>query len=137
MRVSISVVFAVLLAFPSIAVGAVDCVEDAMETPRNYEDQCSHRADVSSIYTVDVRIKQEHLNEREIIVEVPYANLRGSGAIIQLYYSLAVGKAQWLPLPSNRGIYIMPDALLLPVGSWIDSGLLLGSYVRIVLITGN
>lgn len=136
MRVPISVVFAVLLAIPSIAVGAVDCVEDVRNMPE-YADQCSHRAAVGSIYTVDVRLKQEHLTEQDIIVEVPYANLRGSGAIIQLYYSGVIGKSQWIPLPSSQGIYIMPNSLLLPVKLWIDSGLPLGSFVRIVLITGN
>ena len=63
--------------------------------------------------------------------------VRASGAILQIYYNSAVGKAQWIPFPHYQGVLIMPNNLLLPVKAWIKGGLPIGAFVRVVLITGE
>lgn len=121
---------------PALAQGDIEnCKDGIVERQYDYSDKCLYSARVGQIFTLDVRIIEEHKGQEDIVIEIPYSNLRYSGAILQVYYNLAVGKAQWLPFPSTRGIYIMPDSLLLPIGSWIESGLTIGTFVRIVLLT--
>ena len=77
------------------------------------------------------------MNKEEVFLDIPYGNIRASGVILQLYYSSAFGKAQWIPFPHYRGVHIMPNNLLLPVKAWIDDGFPIGTFVRVVLITGK
>ena len=68
------------------------------------------------------------------IIDIPYSNLRHAGAIIQIYYTVGVmGKAQWFPIPSMKGVVIMPNRLVLPIGKWKKQGLLPSTYLRVVI----
>ena len=137
MRILFAVIVAVTLASPAFSEEVGDCAEEARRSPHNYGDRCTYRSYSGSIHTYDLRIKKEHADEEDVFLDIPYANIRASGVILQLYYSSAVGKAQWLPFPDYQGVYIMPNNLLLPVKSWIDGGLPIGTFVRVVLITGK
>jgi len=87
--------------------------------------------------TIDLKIKEEHGRQDTVIVDIPYANIRRSGVIVQLYHNSVLGKAQWVPLSDIGGIYLHSNSISLPVQSWIKRGLSPGQLVRIVLLFGE
>ena len=102
-----------------------------------FADLCVHETSLKRMITIDLKIKEEHGRQDDVIVDIPYANIRHSGVIVQLYYNSAMGKAQWVPLSDIGGIYLHPNSILLPVQSWIKRGLAPGRLVRIVLLIGE
>ena len=137
MRILIAVVVAIILASPAFSEEVGDCAEEAKRFPHNYGDQCTYRSDSGSLYTYDLRINKEHVNKDEVFLDIPYGNIRASGVILQLFYSGAFGKSQWIPFPNYDGVYVMPNNLLLPVKAWIEAGIPIGTFVRVVLITAK
>lgn len=110
--------------------------EDALSGEFDYTNQSK----VGKIYTFDIKITDEYANlgpEKVVIFDIPYSNLRTTGAIIQIYYSVGVvGKAQWFLLDGYDGAIIMPSSIHIPLGKWIASGLRKGYILRVVLLTG-
>ena len=129
-----SILFLLLLTTAAQAEPPIDC-EANQRGP--FADLCVHETSVGRMITIDLKIKEEHGRQNSIIVDIPYANVRRSGVIMQLYYNSAMGKAQWVPLSDIGGIYLHPDSILLPVQSWIKRGLAPGQLVRIVLLFGE
>ncbi len=129
-----SILFLLLLTTTTQAEPPIDC-EANQRGP--FADLCVHETSVGRMITIDLKIKEEHGRQDSIIVDIPYANIRHSGVIMQLYYNSAMGKAQWVPLSDIGGIYLHPDTILLPVQSWIKRGLAPGRLVRIVLLFGE
>ena len=128
-----SITFLFLFSGLTLAEGPpINCREDAKEIPHNYEDSCVYEANVGKVFTVDLKIRESHDDDE--IIDIPYSNLRHAGAIIQIYYTVGVmGKAQWFPIPSMKGVVIMPNRLVLPIGKWKKQGLLPGTYLRVVI----
>ena len=93
----------------------------------------------SILYTIDLRITKDIGNKSDFLIDINYSNIREDGAIIQVYYSNAYGKAQWVPFPFSSNIYIMPNSLLLPINRWVEQGMKIdGSWwVRIVMLIPN
>ncbi len=104
----------------------------------DYKDFSISKKDIgeSYIYTADLRITDKIVEEGDFIVDFEYSHIRHDGLIMQVYYSNAMGKAQWSQFPFPNGIYIMPSSLLLPIGEWIEHGMKSdGSWwVRIVML---
>ena len=112
-----------------------DCYEDLAEEPLEYyyEDYCIYESRVGNITTIDIRIKPEG---NQTVFDIPYANLRYAGAIIQIYYSSMVfGKSQWILMPDSRGVYIHPNSISLPIDEWIEDGFPINSFIRVVFLT--
>ena len=114
-----------------------DCYEDLAEEPLEYyyEDHCIYESSVGNITTIDIRINPE---SHETVYDIPYANLRHAGAIIQIYYSSGVfGKSQWMLMPGSKGIVIMPNSILLPIDKWVEDGFPIYSFIRVVILTAE
>ena len=90
----------------------------------------------SFMYTMDLRITEDIASESDYLIDLNYSNIREDGTIMQVYYSNALGKAQWVPFPFSSNIYIMPNSLLLPIGRWIEQGMKTNGtwWVRIVML---
>ena len=58
---------------------------------------------------------------------------------MNVYYSNAVGRAQWTDFPSPTNIYLMPSSILVPIKRWIKNGMKTNGtwWVRIVLLRGE
>ena len=113
----------------------VNCLEDFKEEagPYAYEDYCIYQAEVGNITTIDIKVKEEG---NELIYDIPYANLRYAGAIVQIYYTVGVyGKSQWFLFPDSKGIVVMSNSILLPIDEWVKDGFPADSYVRVVILT--
>ena len=93
----------------------------------------------SILYTIDLRITKDIGNKSDFLIDINYSNIREDGAIMQVYYSNAYGKAQWVSFPFSSNIYIMPNSLLLPINRWVEQGMKIdGSWwVRIVMLIPN
>ena len=102
-----------------------------------FADLCLHETSLQRMITIDLKIKEDHGRQDTVIVDIPYANIRRSGVIVQLYYNSVLGKAQWVSLSDIVGIYLHPNSISLPVQSWIKRGLSPGQLVRIVLLFGE
>ena len=112
-----------------------DCYEDLAEEPLEYyyEDYCIYEYKAGNITTIDIRIKPEG---NQTVFDIPYANLRHAGAIIQIYYSSGVfGKSQWYFMPDAKGLVIMPNSILLPIDEWVEDGFPIYSFIRVVILT--
>ena len=129
-----SILALLLLATPAQAEPPIDC---ATNQRGPFADLCVHETSVGRIITIDLKIKEAHGQQESIFVDIPYANIRRSGVIMQLYYNSAAGKAQWVPFSDIGGIYLHPNSILLPVQSWIKRGLAPGRLVRIILLFGK
>ena len=129
-----SFLLVILMAGHAYSAELPDCAK-AIRGP--FPDRCIHMTPVSRILTIDLRLKPEHAKEEEVFIDIPYDNLRHSGAIFQLYYSGAMGKAQWVTFPDNGDIYIQPNSLMLPVAKWMKQGLREGQFIRVVMIVGE
>jgi len=128
------ILLAILVARHAYSAELPDCAK-AVYAP--FPDQCIHITQERKILTIDLKIKPEHANEKEVFIDVPYASLRHSGAIIQLYYNSVAGKSQWVTFPDTGGIYIHPNSLMLPVAKWMKQGLPVGKFIRVVMIVGK
>ena len=103
-----------------------------------YENFSIKKTDLGSsfMYTIDLRITEEMASKSDYIVDLNYPNIREDGTIMQVFYSNAFGKAQWVPLPFSSNIYIMPNNLLLPIGQWVEHGMKTNGtwWIRIVMM---
>lgn len=103
--------------------------------PFKYPDACKDESTPLHMVTVDLLVTEDRVNDEFLLVEMPYGEIRSTGLIIQIFYTVGVlGKAQWFPLGSMRGVVVMPDTIHLPVRDWVNSGLKVGSFVRVVVI---
>ncbi len=102
-----------------------------------FADLCVHETTVGRIITIDLKIKEAHRQQDAVSVDIPYANIRRSGVVMQLYYNSAAGKAQWLPFTNIRGIILHPNSISLPVQKWMERGLAPGRLIRVVLLFGE
>ncbi len=103
-----------------------------------YENFSVKKNDLGSsfMYTIDLRITEDVGRESDYLVDLNYSNIREDGAIMQVFYSNALGKAQWVPFPFPSNIYVMPNSLLLPIGRWTEHGMKTDGtwWVRIVML---
>ena len=103
-----------------------------------YENFSIKKTDLGSsfMYTIDLRITEEMASKSDYIVDLNYPNIREDGTIMQVFYSNAFGKAQWVPFPFSSNIYIMPNNLLLPIGQWVEHGMKTNGtwWIRIVMM---
>ena len=130
MRPKLTTILALFfLAADAQAQAPVDCIDNRMGP---FADLCVHEATVGRIVTIDVKVTELRALGGQI--EVPYRNIRSSGAIVQLYYNTIMGKAQWASLPVTQDIHLFPSSILLPVDNWIERGLDPEQIVRIVLL---
>lgn len=101
---------------------------------------------VQNVYTFDIDITEEHKKLAEndtVMFDIPYDNIRTTGVIIQMFYSIGVegnslmGKSQWHIYTDTGGLILSPNVLTLPIGKWMADGLPPTYSVRIVLMTST
>jgi len=106
----------------------------------------TNKSTVQNIYTFDIDITEEYkkLSEKDTVMfDIPYSNIRTTGVIIQMYYSIGVsgnslaGKSQWHIYNDMNGIVLNPNVITLPIGRWMAHGLLPTYKVRIVILTSK
>ena len=85
--------------------------------------------------TIDITTTEEWLEREDDLVDLShYPNIRNQGFIMDMFYSNAVGKAQWTEM-DTRGIYVnSPGSLYLPVARWAESGMDSNWYLRITML---
>jgi len=111
-----------------------DCIDSKIGP---FPDLCFHTSPVREIITFDLKIKEDHAREESVTVLLPYAEIRYSGAIVQLYYNGVAGKSQWVTFSDTGAVYLMPGAIMLPVKKWIERGLKPGKIIRVVVMIGG
>ena len=117
----------------------VDCLEDFKEGAEGggcaYDDYCVYKSKVGNIITIDVRIKA---GENQTVFDIPYGKIRYAGVITQIYYNQGpFGKSQWFLLPYTRGIGLFPNSITLPINEWVNNGITIGAWIRVVILTSE
>ncbi len=99
----------------------------------------NQRLSSSCLTTIDIRITERLAQKKDLIINYDYGKIRREGILMNVYYSNAVGKAQWTDFPSPTNIYIMPSSILVPINRWIQNGMKTNGswWVRIVLLKGG
>ena len=89
-----------------------------------------------AMYTIDFRLTDAIVAaDPELIVDQPSGiDIRGPGVLIQLQYAQAFGKAQWATMPFDGGVYLHPASVVLPVSEWVQSGLELPAWIRLLVV---
>ena len=94
----------------------------------------------SCLTTIDINITENLAQKDDLIIDYDYGKIRREGVFMNVYYSNAIGKAQWTDFPSPTNIYLMPSSILVPLKRWIKNGMQTDGtwWVRIVLLrSGN
>ena len=117
----------------------VDCLEDKKEGAEGggyaYDDYCVYKSKVGNIITIDVRVK---VGENQTVFNIPYDNIRHAGVITQVYYNQGpLGKSQWFLLPYTRGIVLFAGSITLPINEWVNNGITMGAWIRVVILTSE
>ena len=117
----------------------VDCLEDKKEGAEGggyaYDDYCVYKSKVGNIITIDVRVKA---GENQTVFDIPYDNIRHAGVITQVYYNQGpFGKSQWFLLPYTRGIGLFAGSVTLPINEWVNNGITIGAWIRVVILTSE
>ena len=86
--------------------------------------------------TVDIRMTESIANQDDLVIDYNYQSIKEDGITMNVFYAQALGKAQWTPFTSMRGIYIMRSSILLPTQQWIKDGMPTNGnfWVRVVLM---
>ena len=94
---------------------------------------------IGCITTIDINITERIAAQNDLIIDYNYGDIRNSGIIMNVYYSNAVGKAQWTEFPSPSNIYLMPNSVLFPIKRWIENGMQTNGkwWVRVVMLKGG
>ena len=91
--------------FTLLAVFLVTC---SMAFANQEDVSVSHR-DIGNgcLSTIDIRMTERIANQDDLIIDYNYQSIKDEGITMNVYYAQAMGKAQWTPFTSMRGIYIM------------------------------
>ena len=94
---------------------------------------------IGCVTTIDINITKKLAEQNDLIIDYNYEDIRTNGVIMNVYYSNAVGKAQWTEFPSPSNIYLMPNSILLPLKRWIKNGMQTNGkwWVRVVMLKGG
>lgn len=86
--------------------------------------------------TVDVNITEKLAEDGDLIIDYDYQDIRSNGALMTIYYSNIVAKAQWNDFPSPSGIKLMPNTIFIPIADLVKSGMDTTGlwWVRVVLL---
>ena len=117
----------------------VDCLEDFKEGAEGggyaYDDYCVYKSKVRNIITIDIRVKE---GENQTVFNIPDSKIRYAGVITQVYYNQGpFGKSQWFLLPYRRGIVLHTGSITLPINEWVNDGLTVGAWIRVVILTSE
>ena len=93
----------------------------------------------SCLTTIDINITENLALKDDLIIDYDYGKIRREGVFMNVYYSNAIGRAQWTDFPSPTNIYLMPSSILVPINRWIKNGMKTNGtwWVRIVLLRGG
>ncbi len=104
----------------------------------NQEDVSVSHRDIGNgcLSTIDIIMTERIANQDDLIIDYNYQSIKDEGITMNVYYAQAMGKAQWTPFTSMRGIYIMRSSILLPTQQWIKDGMPTHGnfWVRVVLM---
>jgi hypothetical protein len=115
--------------------GLEACSVAVLKGPFKYPDACMEESMAMRMVTVDVQITKDRADEEFFSIEFRFGRIRSAGSIIQIFYTVGVmGKAQWFLLNDMGNIVVMPSSLMLPFRKWVEQGLQVGTFVRVVII---
>jgi hypothetical protein len=113
-----------------------NCANATRAHPYNYENICAREVEARMV-NIDIIVTEELTQSEIYFVQVPYLDIRDTGVMFQMYYSVRYGKSQWFPFSGMYSTAFHNGSLGLPIAEWVKNGLPIGTFLRVVLMTSS